>query len=184
MERCWRWRLLCGTGAERRSSRRGGSEYQTVLCWRRKFIATYSTQIRALEIKRILGHDPRSRNWKLLPQSTREIYEKNQRVTSKDRREGVAAYIEQRLGPRNMVGAFPAISIGVTHRPKFDPFPNNAAIGVLHLEEEVERIILDGLGRVSGCMDLADESAEGKDLVRSIVLPVTFSMCRHRIPNR
>jgi len=139
-----------------------------------KRIATYSTQIRALEIKRILGHDPRSRNWKLLPQSTREIYEKIQRVTSKDRREGVAAYIEQRLGPRNMVGAFPAISIGVTHRPKFDPFPNNTAIGVLHLEEEVERIILDGLGRVSGCMDLAEESAEGKDLVRSIVLPVTF----------
>ena len=111
-----------------------------------KRIATYSTQIRALEIKRIVGHDPRSRNWKLLPQSTREIYEKIQRVTSKDRREGVASYIEQRLGPRNMVGAFPAISIGVTHRPKFDPFPNNTAIGVLHLEEEVERIILDGHG--------------------------------------
>jgi hypothetical protein len=73
-----------------------------------------------------------------------------------------------------MVGAFPAISIGVTRRPKFDPFPSSNAIGVLHLEEEVERIILDGLGRVSGCLDLAEESAEGKELVRSIVFPVTF----------
>ncbi len=38
----------------------------------------------------------------------------------------------------------------------------------------MERIILDGLGRVSGCLDLAEESQDGKDLVRSIVLPVTF----------
>jgi hypothetical protein len=85
------------------------------------------------------------------------------------------SYIEQRLGPRNMVGAFPAISIGVTHKPKFEPLPHgNNAIGLLHLEEEVERIVLDGLGRVSGCLDLAEESEDGKQLVRSIVLPVTF----------
>jgi hypothetical protein len=56
----------------------------------------------------------------------------------------------------------------------FDPFAGSSAIGGLHLEKEVERMILDGLGRVSGCLDLAEESAEGKLLVRSIVFPVTF----------
>jgi hypothetical protein len=34
-----------------------------------KRIATYTTQIQPLQIKRILGHDPRSKNWKLLPPS-------------------------------------------------------------------------------------------------------------------
>jgi hypothetical protein len=48
------------------------------------------------------------------------------------------------------------------------------AIGILHIEDEGERILLDGLGRVSGCLDLADESEEGAALVKSIVLPVTF----------
>lgn len=139
-----------------------------------KRIATYTTQIRPLEIKRVLGHDPRSKNWKMLPKSTQEIYERIQRPTTKDRREGVAAYIEQRFGARQGVGAFPSISIGITQPSRFDPMSAGSAIGTLHLEEEGERILLDGLGRVSGCLDLAEESSEGLALVKSIVLPVTF----------
>jgi len=58
----------------------------------------------------------------------------------------------------------------------FEPISgiDSRAVGTLHLEEEGERIILDGLGRVSGCLDLADEGAAGMALVKSFVLPVTF----------
>ena len=143
-----------------------------------KRLATYTTQIPALQIKRILGHDPRSKNWKLLAPSTRDIYERIQRDTKKGRREGVISYIEQRFGIRQMVGAFPSISIGLTHPMRFDAIPipglDSKAVGILHLEEEGERIILDGLGRVSGCLDLAEESAAGMGLIKSFVLPVTF----------
>jgi DGQHR domain-containing protein len=141
-------------------------------------IATYSTQIPALQIRRILGHDPRSKNWKLLPPTAREIYQRIQRPTSKGRREGVISYIEQRFGSRQMVGAFPAVSIGLSQSARFEPIatPGNEskAVGILHIEEEGERIILDGLGRISGCLDLAEESEEGAKLVRSFVLPVTL----------
>jgi DNA-sulfur modification-associated len=34
--------------------------------------------------------------------------------------------------------------------------------------------LLDGLGRMSGCLELADENEEGAAIVKSIVLPVTF----------
>ena len=46
-------------------------------------LVTYTTQIPALQIKKILGHDPRSRNWKFIPEETRKIYETIQRVTAK-----------------------------------------------------------------------------------------------------
>jgi hypothetical protein len=41
-----------------------------------KRIATYTTQIPTLQVKKVLGHDPRSRNWKMLPETTREIYQR------------------------------------------------------------------------------------------------------------
>ena len=58
-----------------------------------KRIATYTTQIPPLQVRKVLGHDPRAKNWKLLPESTREIYQRIQRPTSKERREGVAGYL-------------------------------------------------------------------------------------------
>lgn len=137
-------------------------------------LVTYTTQIPALQIKKILGHDPRSKNWKQLPEDTRKIYEQIQRSTQKNRRDAVSTYIEQRFGPRDAIGAFPAISIGVTNLLKFVPVEPDSAIGVLHIDEEGQRILLDGLGRVTGALDLADEGAEGKALVEKIVFPVTF----------
>ena len=139
-----------------------------------KRIATYTTQIPPLQIKKVLGHDPRSKNWKMLPESTREIYQRIQSPTSKDRREGIAAYLEQRFGPRGSVGAFPAISIGLTQPTRFEAVGEKSYIGTLHIEDEGERILLDGLGRVTGCLDLAEESEEGHAVVKSIVMPVTF----------
>jgi DGQHR domain-containing protein len=137
-------------------------------------LVTYTTQIPALQIKKILGHDPRSRNWKFIPEETRKIYETIQRVTAKNRRDAVSIYIEQRFGPREAIGAFPAISIGVTNVMKFVPSEENSAIGVLHIDEDGQRVVLDGLGRITGALDLADEGPEGKALVENIVFPVTF----------
>lgn len=140
-----------------------------------KRIATYTTQIQPLQIKKVLGHDPRPNNWRTQLESTREIYKRIQRPVNKERREGVAGYLEQRFGGRASVGAFPAISIGITQPTRFEPISDkSAAIGVLHIGDEGERILLDGVGRVSGCLDLADEDDKGMAIVRSIVLPVTF----------
>ncbi len=140
-----------------------------------KRIATYTTQIQAVQLKTVLGHDPRSRYWNILEPKVRDIYKKIQRETKKDRSEGVVSYLKQRFGPRNMVGAFPAVSIGVIQAMQFDPISDqHKSMGILHIDNEATRIMLDGLGRLTGCLDLAEESEEGEAIVRSIVLPVTF----------
>jgi DGQHR domain-containing protein len=139
-----------------------------------KLLATYSTQIPATRIKTVLGHDPRSTNWKNLSASTREIYQQIQRPTSKSRRDAVADYIETRAA-HNEIAAFPAISIGITHPCKFEPYQPEGAIGILHLNEDSEVILLDGLGRYTGLMELAEEEGpEGLALVQEIMVPVTF----------
>jgi hypothetical protein len=101
-----------------------------------KRIATYAPKIQPLQVRKVLGHDPRSKNWKLLPEATREIYQRIQRPTSKERREGVAGYLEQRFGPRASIGAFPAISIGITQPTHFEPINEKSPIGVLHIGDE------------------------------------------------
>ncbi len=144
-----------------------------------KRLATYTTQIKPRELKSILGHDPRSKHWKLLADSTRKIYERVQRATSADRRASIAGYIEQRLG-RNTIAGFPAISIGISKPTTFVTFAElsnskyQRALGVLQIDEDCERIVLDGLGRISGCLDLAEEDDSGRALVDQLVLPVTF----------
>lgn len=139
-------------------------------------LATYSTQISPLQIKKILGHDPRSRLWKSLPSDIRAIYERVQRPTAKNRRDGIAGYIEDRL-TRNLIGAFPAVSIGITTPTPFQALDipgMSKAIGMLNIDEEGIRIMLDGIGRLTGSLDLADEGPEGKRLVSQFVFPVTF----------
>ncbi|WP_284257217.1 DNA sulfur modification protein DndB [Acidocella aquatica] len=150
-----------------------------VPCVQGKFgsrLATYSTQISPLQIRKILGHDPRSRFWKNLPPEIKTIYERVQRPTVKSRRDGIAGYIEDRL-TRNIIGAFPAISIGITTPMAFRSFEGpgmSKAIGNLEIDEEGIRILLDGLGRLSGALDLAEEGPEGMKLVNQFVFPVTF----------
>jgi DGQHR domain-containing protein len=142
-----------------------------------KRLVTYTTQIRPSQIKQILGHDPRSKTWRLLPDSTREIYQQIQRKTSKDRRDGVAEYLLQRLsGPRKSVAAFPSISIGISEHTEFKGMTStDDPIGVLHIHDKGHRIVLDGLGRISGCLDLIeDKEVGGEAIVESIALPVTF----------
>jgi DGQHR domain-containing protein len=139
-------------------------------------LATYSTQISPLQIKKILGHDPRSRLRKSLPADIRAIYERVQRPTAKSRGDGIAGYIQDRL-TRNIIGAFPAISIGITSPTPFRAFEGpgmSKAVGNLEIDEEGARILLDGLGRLSGALDLADEGPEGNTLVKQFMFPVTF----------
>jgi len=142
-----------------------------------KRLVTYTTQIRPSQIRQILGHDPRSKTWRLLPDATREIYEQIQRKTSKDRRDSVAEYLLQRLsGPRKSVAAFPSISIGISDHTDFKGMSSaDDAIGTLHIHDRGHRIVLDGLGRISGCLDLLeDKEVNGEEIVESIAMPVTF----------
>ena len=44
-------------------------------------LITYSTQLPPTAIERLLGHDPRSRNWRKLPDDIKAIYKKIQRAT-------------------------------------------------------------------------------------------------------
>jgi DGQHR domain-containing protein len=140
-------------------------------------LLTYTTQIRPSQIRQILGHDPRSTNWKLLPDATRKIYEQVQRPTSKGRRDGVAEYLVQRFqGTRKNVAAFPSISIGFSHHAEFKAIVSvDEAVGILHIHDQGHRIVLDGLARISGCLDLLeDKDINGAAIVESITLPITF----------
>lgn len=139
-------------------------------------LITYSTQISPLHLRKVLGHDPRARHWKSLPDDVRAIYETIQRPTSKGRGTGIGDYIEDRL-TRNAVGAFPAVSIGIMQHTDFQAIDipgMQRAMGVLNIAEDSTRIMLDGLGRLSGALDLAEENEHGMGLVRQCVFPVTF----------
>jgi DGQHR domain-containing protein len=99
-----------------------------------------------------------------------------QRPTAKSRADGVAGYIQDRL-TRKIIGAFPAISIGITSPTPFRAFEGPGipkAVGNLEIDEEGVRILLDGLGRLSGALDLADEGPEESALVKEFMFPVTF----------
>lgn len=137
-------------------------------------LVTYTTQIAPGQIHNLLGHDPRSQNWKKLPKDIGDIYKYLQRPTSKSRREGVAGYIEERFGPDAItVGGFPAISIAFREPVEFIPSPELKGVGqmMLDISPSVVRILIDGLGRVTGIMDLQDE---GLAALLKFQLPVTI----------
>src|SRR5579871_4123266 len=77
-------------------------------------VVTYSTQLPIMSIETILGHDPRSSNWKKLPDDLAYIYTHLQRATTKARLDSILRYIRYRFVERPIViGAFPAISVAV-----------------------------------------------------------------------
>lgn len=137
---------------------------------------TYTTQVSPRYLETLLGHDPRSRQWrKLEPPELRNIYEQLQRTTSADRLRGIQSYIRKRFKKEAVVlGAFPAISVAVKNRIKFEPYKeeeggDRAGAGTLHLDMSRlnSRIVLDGLARVSGIIELvelaSDESLPEED---------------------
>lgn len=142
-----------------------------------KQLQTFQTSIRAGDVQHLLGHDPRSKHWARLPEDLKEMYHYLQRKTSKGRREGAARYIRERFGPNAYtIGAFPAIAIGVTKAPRFEPFSDKtipAAVGILHfdLSASIRRILLDGLSRVTGAMDVLEADPK---LADCFTFPVTI----------
>jgi hypothetical protein len=138
-------------------------------------LATYATQVTPKSIIPLLGHDPRSKNWPRLPSEIREIYEFLQRKTAKSRRDSIVGYMEERFGPDALtIGAFPAISIGFLEPLDFDPIADLNGVGILKVDlaPSTVRVMLDGLGRVTGALDLVDEGRD--DILQNVVIPVTI----------
>ncbi|UVO54178.1 DNA sulfur modification protein DndB [Sphingomonas sp. SUN039] len=138
-------------------------------------LVTYATQAKPRSIVSLLGHDPRSKNWKQLHPDVREIYEFLQRKTAKSRRDSIAGYMEERFAPDALtIGAFPAISVGFIDNLEFTQSSEVAGIGTLQVDLSPSnmRVMLDGLGRVTGALDLFDEGRQ--DVLENVVFPVTI----------
>ncbi|WP_158284325.1 DNA sulfur modification protein DndB [Bradyrhizobium sp. SUTN9-2] len=125
-------------------------------------LSTYSTQVGPRSLEAFLGHDPRSRLWKKLDPELNEIYSQLQRLTTADRLRGIQTYIQKRFSKLAVIcGAFPAISVAVKNHLRFEPFDKGndlAGAGTLHLDmsKSNSRIVLDGLARVSGVIELVE----------------------------
>lgn len=126
-------------------------------------LATYATQISPRSLEAFLGHDPRSRFWKKLDPELEQIYSQLQRTTTPERLRAIQSYIRKRFTKQAIVlGAFPAISIAVKRHLRFEPFTTSgndlAGAGTLHLDMSKSngRIVLDGLARVSGVIELVE----------------------------
>lgn len=154
-----------------------------VPCIRGKFgddIEAFQTFVKPDQVVQLLGHDPRSRYWRKLPDDLRGMYEFLQRKTTKSRRDSTANYIVDRIGPEHLVvGAFPAISIGMVGHAEFESYHNknsdiHSAAGILlmDLSPSNKRILLDGMARVAGAMDLIDEGKE--EYSNMFTFPVTI----------
>tara|TARA_R110002072_G_scaffold1303_6_gene10627 strand:- start:6215 stop:7402 length:1188 start_codon:yes stop_codon:yes gene_type:complete len=122
-------------------------------------LATYATQLPPRAIEAFLGHDPRSRTWKKLPGDIEAIYSHMQRATSPQRTKAIIDYILSRCAPGSAVlGAFPAVSIAVQQPVGFRPIEGVPGVGNLEIDLSARnaRIVTDGLGRLSGILELLD----------------------------
>jgi DndB-like DNA-sulfur modification-associated protein len=126
-------------------------------------LQTFVMQIKANQIRMLLGHDPRPDHWKNLnPPPLRELYEYLQRKTQRRRRVAMQNYVVNRIGPEAIcIGALPAICVGVTKPVTFVPHSEeHPNMGVLKMcmSESEHRVLLDGLARYCGAADLADQN--------------------------
>lgn len=124
-------------------------------------LVVFSVVLPGEHLLKFLGHDPRMQHRRNLRPDIRAIYDKVQRPTSKGRRESIASYLISRLSNGRVLGAFPAVSVGCTEPLPFEPLsdPNLAGLGVLRIGDQ-KRFVLDGLGRISGVLDVLDERPE------------------------
>lgn len=149
-------------------------------------LQSFQTMCQPSQLISLLGHDPRSSNWKALPAPLREAYEEYQRKTKPARAESIDKYINERLAPgTKIVGAFPSLSIGLTEAPRFEPFRARAGItisegveiddslGTLYLDigSKHLRMLLDGLARLTGAMEQVDS---GRDIDGWFSFPLTI----------
>jgi DGQHR domain-containing protein len=150
---------------------------------------TYATQISPRSLEAFLGHDPRSRFWKKLDPELEQIYAQLQRTTTNDRLRAIKVYIQKRFSQLAVIlGAFPAISVAVKRHLRFDPFSDSSVqgAGTLHLDMSKSngRIVLDGLARVSGVIELVElandealseeERKSLNDLIDQFTLPLVI----------
>jgi hypothetical protein len=124
-------------------------------------VLTYSTQLPIQSIETILGHDPRSKNWKKLSDDLAYTYTHLQRATTKPRLDSIVRYIQFRFIERPVIiGAFPAISIAVQNPTPFKPYESVRETGVGVIEFDLSkrnmRILVDGMGRVSAALALLE----------------------------
>ncbi len=158
-------------------------------------LATYSTQIAPRSLEAFLGHDPRSRYWKKLDPELEQIYLQLQRNTTNERLRAIQSYIRKRFSQLAVIlGAFPAISVAVKRHLRFDSFDdgNVQGAGTLHLDMSKSngRIVLDGLARVSGVIELvelandealsAEERKTVNDLIDQFTLPLVIFAPRQK----
>jgi DGQHR domain-containing protein len=153
-------------------------------------LVTYTSQLPAGAIETILGHDPRSKQWKQLPDDLKFIYQHLQRATTKARLDSIIRYIRYRFAAGAIIpGAFPAISIAVQNNAPFETAENtDAGIGVLHfdLSRRNLRVVVDGLGRASAALELVEQSESAdlpqesrealQKLLAEFALPTVFYM--------
>ncbi|MEO0855098.1 MAG: hypothetical protein AAFY15_16565, partial [Cyanobacteria bacterium J06648_11] len=124
------------------------------------------------------GHDPRSQNWKNLPVPVREMYEKLQRKTSKARRTEMRNYILRRMSPESYwIGAIPPIVVGMQLGQKFEPTDADGSLGHVKVQTRLDRpnILLDGLGRITGFLDIMYDEAldeQTRSWAGSAVIPI------------
>jgi len=123
------------------------------------------------------GHDPRSQNWKNLPAPVRDMYEKLQRKTSKARRTEMRNYILRRMAPGSYwIGAIPPIVVGMQLGQVFEPQEDDD-LGYVRVSTRLDRpnILLDGLGRITGFLDVMYDDNLNEDVRRwagEAVIPV------------
>jgi DNA-sulfur modification-associated len=152
-------------------------------------LVSYSTQVPPNAIEALLGHDPRSRLWKKLPGDIEAIYSKVQRATSTARLRNIEEYIQVRFANNPpILGAFPAVSIAVQNHIGFVPSadPSLKGLGNINIDMSSRnaRIVVDGLGRLSGVLDLleqsydenldAEEKAKLRELIQNFTLPLVI----------
>lgn len=152
-------------------------------------LVTYATQLPPHAVEGLLGHDPRSRYWKKLPGDIEAIYSKVQRATAAPRLRGISDYIKNRFANNSpLIGAFPAVSIAVQNHVGFREVENDDMQGVGHLQIDMSsrnaRIVVDGLGRLSGVLELLERSYDEGipdidrnkliDLLKSFSIPVVI----------
>jgi DNA-sulfur modification-associated len=123
-------------------------------------LATYSTSISPFDVVDILGHDPRSDRQHLLTDAeTKRIYSVVQRKTTRARRDAIVAYLRNQLFDGGIAAGFPAISIAIQGPVRFDDGGSiSGGNGQMILEtgRSNRRIVIDGLGRLTGVLTLAD----------------------------
>lgn len=153
-------------------------------------LLTYATQLPPGSLETVLGHDPRSKHWRRLPDDLEHVYKHLQRATKTARMEALIRYARYRFTDHGLIcGAFPAISVAVQQPQRFEPIEGSQfrGAGLLHfdLSARNRRIVVDGLARASGAItlvewsestDLFDEAGreELRGLLKTFTLPVVF----------